>query len=200
MKPTRPTINISARDRYEKILLREQRLNNSFSFRIENPEEKLFGNSKRFKIPKRTARVVFVNDDSDLQKKVSLVLRKELEDVHIFQATNMAQALIEMELREYDILVLNLSLQNLFPEYFVEVMQRQYSYINILFLGEMPECRNQVKTEGKFIHIPQQIHQRGISRILKSLFQKHNNYRKQSSRSKSISPVDQKYFAFKQSA
>lgn len=201
MRSTRLNLKISAQDRYERILFREKKLRNEFHFDAEFSEDEELPVRKQVFLEERNCRIIVIKDGTSLQKKVELVIQKEYPYAHIFQAENMTQALIEMEQREYDLIVLDIEKQNLFADYFVEVMQQRYAYINIMFLGGlMPIIKSKKPTEGKYIHIPEQVHKRGIERVLKSLFQRNMDARKNMERTAGISPVDKKFLSLRHSA
>lgn len=193
----RKNFDLSSSNKLEKILSRQKRLSNLHrAKKLFEEESKL---DSRLNVNERPKRVVLLKDDSSFYKKTHRIISTEYADAHIFIAENMTQALIEIEQREYDLLILNLEQHIPFPNYFSELMQRHYSYLNILFLGldKVPNIKAAEKgSEGSYFSLPEHLHSKAIARVFQSIFEKHSNYRRRIDKGKNLSRVEQKILAF----
>ncbi|MEX2589338.1 MAG: hypothetical protein WD334_03975 [Chitinophagales bacterium] len=206
MKSRKHHLSISSEDRFEKILLRERKLRNQLNSNINTPQDQPFLhkvdiNERHSVKSTRQPRVIIMIDDSILLKKASRVLISHYPDVHIYEAENMAQALIEIEQREYDLIILNVEQHIMYPDLFIDVMQRQYPYLNILFVDKLPQSEKSTQVfEGNYFHLPEYLHSNAIARMYQKIFQKHAVFRNRVNGNKTGSPVEQKFLRMRHSA
>lgn len=191
MDTRKKNLSTSADERFDKVLLREKKLKNTLHLNINTYEEKRF--EQRNLVSSRPPRVILVKDDSILIKKASRILKNNYPDIHIFNAENMTQALVELEQREYDLILLNVDKHMLYPELFMDVMQRQYSYLNILFLGRLPQLKSNSAFEKNYYHLSDEMDTTDTGKVFRQIFSKHRLLRNKIISRNKLSPVDQKY-------
>lgn len=185
--------------RLSEVLKRSKKLYRVNRWSIDEKDQSCFRELKT-SIKRRAPRIVFLDDDSLSSKRLQQVIDRYHSEAHVFKAENVTQALIEIELREYDILALDIKKHHLHADLFMEIIQRQYDYLNILLLNYQRELEflPLAKTRKIFM-VDNAISKSELNRIFKNIFKSHSIFRKQM-RSKSVSVVDQKLSRLKHSA